>query len=76
MKKTLLQKILIVMLSSIPTAMAVNMNASAEEGKNGTREYDYEHFKGVSYLKKKNKIMLVAYFVEGSYSTCDLVKEN
>ena len=31
MKKTLLQKILIVMLSSIPAAMAVNMNASAEE---------------------------------------------
>ena len=47
-----------------------------KEGKNGTREYDYEHFKGVSYLKKKNKIMLVAYFVEGGYSTCDLVKEN
>ena len=37
-------------------------------------ENDYEEFNGVSSLRKKNDISLVAYFTKESYSTCDLVK--
>ena len=39
-------------------------------------EYDYKEFEGVSSLRKKNEIMLVAYFTKDSYSTADLLKEN
>ena len=27
-------------------------------------------------MKKKNNILLTAYFTEGTYSTCDLLKQN
>ncbi len=43
------------------------------EGTIQKNSQENENFKGVSYLKKKNKILLVAYFVEDSYSTCDLL---
>ena len=35
--------------------------------------YDYEEFNTISILKKKNDILLTAYFMKDSYSTCDLL---
>ncbi len=35
--------------------------------------YDYEEFAVVSSFRKKNKILIVAYFMKDSYSTCDLL---
>ena len=34
---------------------------------------DYEEFNTISLLKKKNDILLTAYFLKDSYSTCDLL---
>ena len=34
---------------------------------------DYEEFNTISVLKKKNDILLTAYFMKDSYSTCDLL---
>ena len=39
-------------------------------------ENDYIDFSGVSFMKKNNDILLTAYFTEGAYSTCDLLKQN
>ena len=35
--------------------------------------YDYEAFNGVSNFKKKNWFTIVGYFLQDSYSTCDLM---
>ena len=35
--------------------------------------YDYEEFAVVSSFRKKNDIMIVAYFTKDSYSTCELL---
>ena len=38
-----------------------------------TSYHDYEFFKVVSHMTKKNWFTITAYFVENSYSTCDLM---
>ena len=38
--------------------------------------YDYEEFKTISTINKKNDFTIVAYFMKDSYSTCDLLKQN
>ncbi len=48
-----------------------------KEGKTKAQsEYDYEEFEGCSCIRKKNKIMLTAYFLKESYSTCDLLIQD
>lgn len=41
-----------------------------------TSYHDYDFFKEVSHMKKKNWFTITAYFVEDSYSTCDLMNFN
>ena len=41
-----------------------------------TTENDYETFKELSYLRKKNEILLTAYFTKENYSTCELLKQK
>ena len=36
-------------------------------------KHDYEYFKGVSCFAKKNWFTITGYFLENSYSTCDLM---
>ena len=38
--------------------------------------FDYEEFKTISIMKKKNDFTIVAYFMKESYSTCDLLKQK
>lgn len=48
-----------------------------KEGKqSANNKNDYEEFIGVSSIRKKNEIMLVAYFTKNSYSTADLIKQK
>ena len=42
---------------------------------NSKNRHDYENFTSISTLRKKNDFTLVAYFLNGSYSTCDLLKK-
>ena len=39
-------------------------------------ENDYEEFEGCSCIRKKNKILLTAYFMKESYSTADLLVQR
>ena len=39
-------------------------------------EHDYEEFEGCSCFAKKNDIFITAYFMKGSYSTCDLLRQK
>ena len=39
-------------------------------------EHDYEEFNTISCMRKKNKILIVAYFMKESYSTCDLIRQE
>ena len=43
---------------------------------NPKNRYDYEEFSIISTIKKKNNILLTAYFMKDSYSTCELLKEG
>lgn len=40
---------------------------------NPSSEYDYEEFSEISSIKKKNNILIVAYFTKNSYSTMELL---
>ena len=40
------------------------------------RPNDYEEFEGLSCFAKNNSFTLTAYFMKGSYSTCDLLRQN
>lgn len=44
-----------------------------EENPKEINEYSYLEFNGLSCLRKKNKILLTAYFMKDGYSTCDLL---
>ena len=44
-----------------------------KEGHKGEEKEDYEFFHGLSSIRKKNDILLTAYFKEGTYSTCELL---
>ena len=52
---------------------AVVKNKLKDEIKTPTSYSDYEYFNGVSIMRKKNYFTLTAYFLENSYSTCDLM---
>ena len=54
----------------------IKKNQLKKEKKEFINENNYEEFEGVSSLRKKNDIMLVAYFTKESYSTADLLKEK
>ena len=40
------------------------------------KEETNKEFSGISSIRKKNDILLTAYFVGDSYSTCDLLKQK
>lgn len=40
------------------------------------KEETNKEFSGISSIRKKNEILLTAYFVGNSYSTCDLLKQK
>lgn len=54
----------------------VRSNKLVEGVSEPTREYDYAEFEGCSCIRKKNEIMLTAYFMKESYSTCELLKQK
>lgn len=51
----------------------VRPNKLKEEIDKVQSEHDYEEFNGVSSLRKKNDILLTAYFTKDSYSSCELL---
>ena len=48
--------------------------------KDGVKEasdyHDYKSFNGLSNLRKKNEILITAYYLENAYSTCELLKQK
>lgn len=54
----------------------VRVNKLVKDTKAANSEYDYEMFNGVAAFKKKNDILLTAYFTKNEYSTCELLKET
>ena len=54
----------------------VRVNKLVKDIKVANSEYDYEMFNGVAAFKKKNDILLTAYFTKNDYSTCELLKET
>ncbi|MBR3362975.1 MAG: hypothetical protein IKG40_03515 [Bacilli bacterium] len=51
-------------------------NKLKEGIENPKDRYDYEEFKTISTISKKNDFTLVTYFMKDSYSTCDLIKQK
>ena len=50
-------------------------NKIKESIENPTNRYDYEEFKTISTISKKNDFTIIAYFLKESYSTCDLLRK-
>lgn len=51
----------------------IRSNKLKKEVTNPKDENDYEEFNGISSIRKKNDIMLTAYFTKESYSTAELL---
>lgn len=51
----------------------IRQDKLVEENPTTINEHSYLEFNGISCLKKKNKILLTAYFMKDGYSTCNLL---
>ena len=54
----------------------IRENKLVEENPEKITEHSYKDFEGISCIRKKNEILLTAYFMKNSYSTCDLLRQK